>query len=544
MRDRSQSPAFPPGRSQPAFRVSATREPWTEQASSFIGFFIYLLLLKTFFLPLFIIPTGSMAETLAGAHTLHACPNCAWEYAVNQPPIAPREATQNAGAAMRSAPPPQVVCPNCRWREFAAPPEVLSSVGVAPEEALASRLVPAAGDRIFVHGWDYGPPLAGWLTTGPQPWDVVVFKVPSDGQTNYIKRLIGLPGETIELVDGDVFVNEQIRRKTDDAQRSLWFPVHNQDYPPRRAARRDPYHPRWRPLDAAAWSGLDSRVIRFDGAAGASGAIEFVTTQGAESPRCVITDFYGYNWTYQPGNVVSDVRLAMELTLHSGDGGVELRASKYDQMFIARLEANGDLSLSRADFAAGAAGERVEMGRTRVDVAPALRLALEIADYRASLFVNDQCVLATNDSQFGVTLAEARRRAAQPQSPAIQIAADRVRAELRHVTVERDAYYIGAPYGGDGRPANGGLGHPITLGPTSYFCCGDNSPSSLDGRYWYEDMVGPHLKRKGREPYTPGTVPADQMIGRAFFVYWPGFLPLSPRGPSFLPDLGRVRWIR
>ena len=43
--------------------------------------------------------------------------------------------------------------------------------------------------------------------------------------------------------------------------------------------------------------------------------------------------------------------------------------------------------------------------------------------------------------------------------------------------------------------------------------------------------------------YELGTVPADQMIGRAFFVYWPGFMPLTAKGPNLLPDLGRVRWI-
>ena len=30
------------------------------------------------------------------------------------------------------------------------------------------------------------------------------------------------------------------------------------------------------------------------------------------------------------------------------------------------------------------------------------------------------------------------------------------------------------------------------------------------------------------------------MIGRAFFVYWPGFLPLTAQGPNLLPDLGRA----
>ena len=59
-----------------------------------------------------------------------------------------------------------------------------------------------------------------------------------------------------------------------------------------------------------------------------------------------------------------------------------------------------------------------------------------------------------------------------------------------------------------------------------------------------ETDLGPHLRAAYEQgTYELGTVPADQMIGRAFFVYWPGFMPLSSKGPNLLPDLGRVRWI-
>ena len=43
--------------------------------------------------------------------------------------------------------------------------------------------------------------------------------------------------------------------------------------------------------------------------------------------------------------------------------------------------------------------------------------------------------------------------------------------------------------------------------------------------------------------YTIGTVPAQDLIGKAFLVYWPGFMPLTPNGPNIVLDIGRVRWI-
>jgi hypothetical protein len=77
---------------------------------------------------------------------------------------------------------------------------------------------------------------------------------------------------------------------------------------------------------------------------------------------------------------------------------------------------------------------------------------------------------------------------------------------------------------------------------------GDNSPASKDSRLW--DEVGSHLRDRGQD-FQLGTAPQDQLIGRAFFVYWPsGIRPdwLPGRGEFFIerfvPNVGRMRWIR
>ena len=43
----------------------------------------------------------------------------------------------------------------------------------------------------------------------PEYGDLVVFKTPSDNRTDFIKRLIGFPGDEIQIVEGELFINKQ-----------------------------------------------------------------------------------------------------------------------------------------------------------------------------------------------------------------------------------------------------------------------------------------------------------------------------------------------
>ncbi len=74
------------------------------------------------------------------------------------------------------------------------------------------------GDRLFVTKLSYGyskhsfpfslgPIKNRILFTEPKRGDVIVFKTPSDNRTDYIKRLIGLPGDKIQFIDGNLYLN-------------------------------------------------------------------------------------------------------------------------------------------------------------------------------------------------------------------------------------------------------------------------------------------------------------------------------------------------
>ncbi len=559
-------PVYASGRlssSRPEQKEVEHRETVIEQISSFVAFFIYLLVLKSYLLPLFIIPTGSMAETLYGAHAKHVCPNCGVEYPVGMPLSAV----------------PVIQCPNCRWREFCESARVgraelpyLQERGVRVD-GITGPLHERAGDRIMVHGWTYE--WGGRLE--PQRWDVAVFKVPSDGHTNYIKRLIGKPGETIEIIDGDIFVTDPetgataIARKPRHVQEALWFLYYDHDYLPRRPAPSAAYHPRWvsRPNDVG-WSALDTRRPMFDGLGGQRGEIQFVTNLSSARQPGEIADIYGYDRVYAEQYLgqkvdrvapvqhatVTDVRLSTVVTFEevAADGYVELAASKYSSEFYARLYGDGRLTLERAPWSGGA---RELWGSVALpSLAGPVRLALSNVDYVVSVEVDGRPVLTSTSEQYGITAAQARERLNRKAAPRLRVAAENVKATFAHLLIERDVHYLDPGHGRGGAVGYGGMGNPIVLGPDEYYVLGDNSPSSLDSRYSFanleEEAVGAHLRPAfQRGEYRLGTVPADQLIGPAFLVYWPGTAELVPdqmlprplRLINQLPTPGGIRWI-
>ena len=76
------------------------------------------------------------------------------------------------------------------------------------------------GDRLFVSKYSYGysrhslpfsPNITEkrYFSKNPERGDVVVFKTPADNRTDYIKRLIGLPGDTLQIIEGELYLNSQ-----------------------------------------------------------------------------------------------------------------------------------------------------------------------------------------------------------------------------------------------------------------------------------------------------------------------------------------------
>ena len=97
---------------------------------------------------------------------------------------------------------------------------IIRSLFLQPFYIPSSSMEPTllVGDRLFVTKYSYGyskhsfpfspPILKGRIIFNePKRGDVVVFKTPADNRTDYIKRLIGLPGDKIQFIDGNLYLN-------------------------------------------------------------------------------------------------------------------------------------------------------------------------------------------------------------------------------------------------------------------------------------------------------------------------------------------------
>ena len=95
-----------------------------------------------------------------------------------------------------------------------------------PSSSMETNLL--IGDRLFVSKYSYGysrhsMPFSPKIFSGrifkktPKRGEVIVFKTPADNRTDYIKRLIGIPGDTIQILNGDLYLNGSkiIKKKID-----------------------------------------------------------------------------------------------------------------------------------------------------------------------------------------------------------------------------------------------------------------------------------------------------------------------------------------
>lgn len=481
----------------------------------------------------FVIPTGSMAPTLMGRHKDLICDNCGYPFRVSANDEVFEDGNPRPGVLMRVC-----QCPNCRY--------VMDLLNTAGE----ARFPSYKGDRILVEKF-------GHKLGEPERWDVIVFKYPVFAHQNFIKRLVGLPGETVRIVHGDIYVRrpgEQefaIARKPPSHLLAMLQMVYDNDYADAKMVAKG-WVPRWQtaPDDVAFTASQDLKSFQVAGDPQESWIRYAHTVPSPEDWRkltqglpvtpqqLTIEDFNAYNMgatserlQFNPylSRWVGDLALQCEVTIESPEGELTLELVEAGYTFQCRFNvATGDVQLAHsgdASFQPKAA--------TSVKGPGVHRLRFANIDDQLLLWVDDKLVEFDAPTEYA-SLSNTNPREAD-KTP-VGIAARGWKGQIAHLQVLRDIYYLagsGMRAGGSDNPN----GEEFPLQADQFFMLGDNSAASLDARYWEDPRTFKPLNYVDRE----------LLIGKALMIYWPHSLNEIP-GTSipfpFFPNFSRMGLVR
>ncbi|MBU6221435.1 MAG: signal peptidase I [Planctomycetes bacterium] len=453
---------------------------------------------------------------------------------------------------------PAAKCPNCGHLT-----RLLAADG--PNPVYDPRYPSFNGDRILVNKFAYD-------FAAPARWDVVVFKYPEDAKTNYIKRLVGLPGETVAISAGDIWTSvagaaPTIARKPPAKLLAMLQCVHDSRFVSPELERAG-----W-PLAWGDWSGPGSAdpawttadegrsfMVTASGSAAATlryrhmlataedwAALEKGEPLAERAKPRLIDDFQPYNAIATRPHWVGDLAEECRLESRSTSGTVTLDLVEAGRSHRCTIDLADGTARLFLPFAEGADQPRA---KTPVRGTGTWRILFANVDDELSLFVDGRPIEFDRLTRWSRPIddAEASLPDDRPLGPGDAQPGDLapvgitvVGADVRvsDLRVLRDVYYIGALDVG-ARPGElverERLEFPLVA--DQFFVLGDNSAASKDSRMW---LSGHHVDR-------------ELLIGKALVIFWPHAVPASwsvpvkiggveLRLPSW-PNFARMRFVR
>jgi signal peptidase I len=463
-----------------------------------VGFVSLFLFIRTFAVEPFGVPTGSMAPALIGNHREGPCPRCGYPVRVGFPTAGGNPADHFA----------RVGCPNCGNR---------FSLGDA---------IDLNGDRLLVDKNVFN-------LRRPRRWEIAVFRCPDPDPKEcgkpYVKRVVGLPGETITLVDGDAYANGELLRKGLAEVRETRVIVFDMLYVPSpngwnarwlvEPPENDPRLPRAtnRGPREADEKVLRDGVLTLDALEGSVGVTyrHWNFDERKEEPVRVWSSYDGLPRSFAQLPAAHDFSLQCEVEVVAASGEASFACRLFDGADAVSAEITvGPRPTGRAILTHDGHGP---LGSTRgVSLEPKRRYTLEFAfvDRRATVALDGKTILPPADL---LPLAK-RGEAARP----LQFGARGCHLVIRNLRLFRDTHYTHYGEHGTQRPA--------LLGREEYFVLGDNSGNSQDSRKWPR----------------PG-VPEADFLGKPFLIHQPlrpARVTVGGRERVFQTvDWSRLRWL-
>lgn len=477
-------------RTRRRFAHAATRP----LAESLVTLIIGMAIFRTFAAEAYIVPTGSMAPTLLGAHRDLRCTECGFRFALG---------VDEDG---RSGHP---LCPNC---------------GADLAGAAASD---RSGDRLLVHKFLYD-----WR--GPKRWEVIVFQNPSEPGQAYVKRVVGLPGESIEIVDGDVVIDDRLARKSLEEQRAMRILVHDSGF----RAGNQSWLNRWsfrteRGLPSG-WEAKADGFVHRPGEAEKAGAGDFLEYWHLDPDRGdvgPVRDFISYNGAEMSSDKpVGDLMLEADVSVGEDVSALVVRFRKGVDRYRLTIPTGpgGVPSATKNGASLSLMGARPGLARSLLQSGRRAHLEASIFDRRLLVALDGKLLFEPFDDDGPGPLPGRFLRRFRDESP-LGVGVVGGASEIANLRVYRDVYYTDGLAVSPQQPF--GVGEPFGLRGEEYFVLGDNSPVSNDSRFWKDSPV----------------VHRSLLLGKPFLVHLPSQgMPLKVFGQEtyWVPDLREIRYIR
>ncbi len=453
---------------------------------------VAILLLRTFAAEAYVVPTGSMAPTLLGFHREMTCPNCKYPFVIGM---------DEAGRSGRP------VCPNC------------GQDGLGEVAA-----VECSGDRLLVQKYLFD-------FRRPARWEVGVFHSPAEPDQAYVKRVVGLPGEAIQIVEGDVIINGRIARKTPREVRAMRILVYNNDFLPADSDR----FPRWsfrgdrsERAVASGWRAEGPGFVH-ERSATSDDREDWLEYRHWDPDRTrygPVRDFCPYNGgDRRDDNVVRDLMIEADVSARPDLRSISVRIDHGTDHFCITLPVDGRdrPEVRRNGRVLEVAGVRGGLISSSARLPRFQRLEASAIDRRITVVLDGTPLFDPIDYE-----SDGGAAFGAPSNP-IALGVLGGSAEVRRLRIYRDIYYTGNPSSGVRRPH--GVDEPYLLGAGEFFVLGDNSPVSNDSRFWDGSPV----------------VRGDRFLGKPFLVHLPGrvfAVRVFGRQLGWIPDPREIRYIR
>jgi signal peptidase I len=468
--DSDTAPRIPPVYRRPNF--------WRDNIEGFIGVALLVLVMRYFAFEVFKIPTGSMAPTLVGQHQRVECPNCGFRYDIDAA-FRPGRGVPG-GVVTESA----AGCPNCGRRFTPRANDARYAGGFLLRFLQLKRDRISGGNRIIVNKFNRA-------LEPPTRWSIIVFEhTQRRPPINYIKRLVGLPGETISIWNGDLYADGQLLRRPPKIQESMWQPVFDSRYVPKEKVRN-----LWEsPAGSHAWN--DAGMILQPDARGEARLVYAPPILDYPPYRGNLNR--GEAWWRSPDrfNEVGDLKCEIEVSPKPRQP-IFIRLREANDVYVAAVRfdngaVEGAITLEPAGPAGVPPAVLVEPVTSAVSDGPHT-IAFYNADQRLRLSVDGEELCRLDLPAVPMPGAPARF----PSGVSIEARGLEGPLTLERVRIWRDIYYL------HDRARSVHSYGPIPR--KSYFVLGDNTSSSEDSRFWPES------------PY----VPDKQIVGTALVVWWP-----------------------